>query len=188
MLAGNSESTNAARWYGEPALTASVLEAPSFFQRGTEVTCRVLSNTLLAVNCLKVALGFRAWSCNSVNWKWLKENDTFSNIKFSIRWKIMLSEFLEFPYMAKTCVNSQNSYLFWFDILFIGLLKSEVEGQFFSYENHWRHSRALRVWIPTELLWNPQELLIQESVQKNCKTSAQSDLYQESFHHIINWF
>lgn len=56
-LAGNSESINAARWCGELAPTASLLEAPTLFQRVTEVTCRALSDTSLAVNCLKATLG-----------------------------------------------------------------------------------------------------------------------------------
>lgn len=104
MLAGNSESINAARWSGEPALTASLLEAPTLFQRVTEATCRALSDTLLAVNCLKATLGSRAQFHNSVNW-WLKENDTCYKTKFFTRWKMtMFPEFLEFPYMAKISV------------------------------------------------------------------------------------
>lgn len=104
-LAGNSESINAARWSGEPAPTASLLEAPTLFQRVTEATCRALSDTLLAVNCLKATLGSRAQFHNSVNWWWLKENYTCYKTKFFTRWKMtMFPEFLEFPYMAKISV------------------------------------------------------------------------------------
>lgn len=68
VLAGNSESINAARWSGGPIPTASLLEAPTLFQRVTKVTCRVLCDTLLAVNCLWATLGCTAWFHNSVNW------------------------------------------------------------------------------------------------------------------------
>lgn len=112
-LFGNSEGINTARWSDEPAPTPPLLEASTLFQRVTDVTCRVLSDTSLAVNCLKATLGSSTWFYNWVNWWWLQENDTCCKIRFFTGWKMtMLPEFLEFPYTAKISVCQHSEYLF----------------------------------------------------------------------------